>query len=83
MTISESVTISNQVFNINGEKNLDQSVLMIEGNDIIIDFNGATLQGSNDKSTPDQFYGLGILVQNGKNITKHLKMKKLFLLAGQ
>ena len=76
MTISKSVTVSEQIFNINGADSIDEAVLVIEGNDITIDFNGATLQGSNDKSTPDEFYGLGILVQNGKNITiKNLNVK--------
>lgn len=69
MTISKSIIVSQKIFNLNGSDNLEKPVLVIEGNGITVDFNNAILQGSNDKSLPEGFYGLGILVKNGQNIT--------------
>ncbi len=43
-------------------------VIMIEGNDIEIDFQQAQLIGASDMRSPDQFYGVGILVK-GRNVT--------------
>ncbi|MEZ4966657.1 MAG: right-handed parallel beta-helix repeat-containing protein, partial [Saprospiraceae bacterium] len=42
-------------------------VILIEGENITVDFQGAELQGSPDRFFPDGFYGLAILVK-GKNI---------------
>ncbi len=76
ITINSSATVASKTFKINGSDSTDQPVIIIEGDDIVVDFNGAVLQGSNDKNTPDAFYGLGILVKGGKNITiKNLTVK--------
>lgn len=76
MTINQSVVIANDIYKINGESSIENPVLVIEGNNIVVDFNGAILQGSNDKKMPNDFYGLGILIRNGQNITiKNLRIK--------
>ncbi len=66
--ITQSVSLKQDSFRINGTDSLNQPVLTIEGENIIVDFNGAVLTGSNDKEWPNEFYGLGILIK-GKNIT--------------
>ena len=68
LTISSSVTIKEDIYELNGTDSLDQPVLTIEGNDLVVDFNNAILKGSNDQQWPNEFYGLGILVK-GENIT--------------
>ena len=61
-----------------------KSVIIIEGNNITVDFNNSVLKGSNAKKNPDEFFGVAILIKGGKNITiKNLKAKgyKVALLA--
>ncbi|RMG80385.1 MAG: hypothetical protein D6714_14765 [Bacteroidetes bacterium] len=67
--ISASVTFPADTFRINGTDSLRQGVLIIEGDDIVVDFGGGVLIGSTDQHTPDGFYGLGILIKNSKNVT--------------
>ncbi len=69
LVITKSVKISPDTFYLNGQDSLDRPVLTIQGNNIVVDFNGSVLVGSSDKETPDEFYGLGIRVENGENIT--------------
>ncbi len=66
--ITQSTTVQQDTFRLNGSDSLNQPVLTIEGENIIVDFNNAVLIGSNDKKWPDEFYGTGILIK-GKNIT--------------
>lgn len=76
MTITKSVKISKRTYLLNGFDNLNRAVLVIKGNNITVDFNQAVLKGSNNKKAPNEFYGLAILVDGGKNITiKNLSAK--------
>lgn len=47
----------------------DDPVIVIEGEDIVVDFGGMELIGNDAVKRPNQFKGLGILVRNGRNIT--------------
>ncbi len=70
MVIRASVTINANTYYLNAPENLKEPLLVIDGNDITVDFNQSVLQGSNNKTRPDEFYGLAILVKKGsKNIT--------------
>lgn len=76
MTIKTSVMIRPGEYLLEGADSLDQPIIIIEGSDITVDFNGALLEGSADDTRPDRFKGLGILVRNGKNINiKNLRVK--------
>lgn len=82
--ITRSANIQPNQYLINGSDDLSKGVIVIEGNDITVDFQNALLQGSDDKEFPNEFKGLGILVKGGKNITlKNLKVRgfKIGLLA--
>ncbi len=84
MTIGKTMTIKRGVYRIDANKNQDQPLIIIEGNNITIDFNQAELKGSNTISNPDVFFGVAILIQNSKNITiKNLRANgyKIALLA--
>ncbi|MES1221933.1 MAG: right-handed parallel beta-helix repeat-containing protein [Bacteroidota bacterium] len=84
LRITKSVSIKSQVYRIDAFDSLNKSIILIEGNNITIDFKNATLRGSNAKKSPDEFFGVAILIQNSKNITvKNLKIKgyKIALLA--
>jgi len=71
------------VFNKAGGLSKTKPVILVSGDNITVDFQNAILQGSNDKTRPNEFYGVAILVK-GKNITlKHAKAQgyKVALLA--
>jgi len=68
MKITSSVQVKMAVYQLNGYDSLDRPVILIEGNNITVDFNKALLQGSGNKQLPNQFYGLAILIK-GNNIT--------------
>lgn len=77
MTISTSAIVSNAVFSIVGNKNsLEEPIINITGDNIVVDFNGAVLNGADAEMQPNEFEGLGILIKKGKNITiKNLTVK--------
>jgi parallel beta-helix repeat protein len=82
MRISSSVKIKKAVYNISASES--EAIIVIEGNNIIVDFNSAELRGTSFPEQPDEFTGTGIVIRNGKNITiKNLKVRgfKIALLA--
>ena len=84
MTISKSVKIKRQQYKLDASEKMDEAVIVIEGDNITIDFNNAILTGSSKKKNPDEFFGIAILVRNSKMVTiKNLKAKgyKVALLA--
>jgi parallel beta-helix repeat protein len=84
MKISKSMKIKKAIYPIDGFVDLAKPVVLIEGNNITVDFNGATLKGSNKQKEPDQFFGVAIIIRNSENVTiKNLKVKgyKVALLA--
>jgi parallel beta-helix repeat protein len=84
MVLTKTTRIKEQVYKLDAAGALDQGVIIIEGDNITVDFNNAQLQGSNTKKTPDEFAGVALLIRNGKNITiKNLKARgyKIALLA--
>jgi parallel beta-helix repeat protein len=75
MVITTSVQIKKGSYLLNGNDTTQNPgiiikgpVITIVGNNITVDFNGAILQGSNDKHYPNEFYGLAVMVK-GNNIT--------------
>jgi len=69
MVISHSIMVKNSYYKFNAGHSSQRSVIEIKGDNIVVDFNGAVLQGSNDKIRPDEFYGVAIVVKEGSNIT--------------
>jgi parallel beta-helix repeat protein len=65
MIIRVSVTINLSRYALNAPADHKNPLLVIDGNNITVDFNHAILQGSNDKTRPDEFYGLAVLVKKG------------------
>lgn len=69
MVISRSVTVNAKTFSLNAPAGKFEPLIVISGSNITVDFNHAVLQGSNDKTCPDEFYGIAVLVKKGsKNI---------------
>lgn len=75
MVIKHSARIINKVYHFEGADSLSIAQVIIEGNNITVDFNGATIAGSTDIENPDKFKGTGIIIK-GSNITiKNLNVK--------
>ena len=69
MKISKTTKIKKAIYAIDAPGNSTSSVITIEGNNIVIDFNNALLKGSTKKTRPDGFFGIGIVIKNSKHVT--------------
>jgi parallel beta-helix repeat protein len=65
--ITRSVTIKKGIYYLDGAKSLSPAIV-IDGNNITVDFNGATLCGNRNAESPDLFTGTGILVKKGAKV---------------
>ena len=84
LKITKSMKIKKAIYRIDAPTDAESSYITIEGNNITVDFNNAELKGSNKKNNPDEFFGIGIIIKNSKNVTiKNLKARgyKVALLA--
>lgn len=76
MKITRSTKIKKQTYKLDAPALINEGLIIIEGNNITVDFNNAILNGSNLKKRPDEFFGVAILIRSGSNITiKNLKAK--------
>ncbi len=74
LVISSSVNVIAKEYKIAADTSLNKPVILIEGNNITVDFKKAVLTGSTGKLSPDEFYGTAIIIRNSKNVT----IKNLF-----
>ncbi len=84
MKFRSSVKIKRNVYLLDAPADTSKPVILIEGNNITIDFNNSVLKGSGKTKTPDEFFGVAILIRNSKKvIIKNLKARgyKVALLA--
>jgi nitrous oxidase accessory protein NosD len=63
------MTIRAGTYRLAASADLSKPALTVRGNDITIDFNGATLLGSPAGADPDTMAGVGILVDGGRHVT--------------
>lgn len=76
MHITHSVTIKKGTYHLDGADSLSQGAIIIEGNNITVDFNGAVISGNRNEENPDRFKGTCIIIKSGRNITlKNLTVK--------
>lgn len=69
MVIERSITVRPGTYRIPASADLKIPALTVRGDNIVIDFNGATLAGSAEDADPDQFAGIGILIEGGSRVT--------------
>lgn len=69
LVISSDASIAPGAYSLNGSDSLGRPVIVIEGNGITVDFNGAEMIGSADKKYPNEFCGLAVLVRNSSRVT--------------
>jgi parallel beta-helix repeat protein len=69
MVIDRSMTIQVGTYRLPASEDLARPALIVRGNNITIDFNGATLTGSPQGADPDRMAGVGLLVDGGSHVT--------------
>ena len=67
--IDHSVTIRPGAYRLAASADLKTPAITIRGEGIVVDFNGATLIGSDDRADPDTFAGVAVLVDGGSKVT--------------
>ena len=65
--ITKSITVKKGTYLFDGNDSLTPS-LVIDGDNITVDFNGAILKGNRDIKDPSKFSGVGITIKKGRNI---------------
>jgi parallel beta-helix repeat protein len=65
--ITRSVTIKKGVYNLDGPDGFLPAII-IDGNNITVDFNGSVICGSKNVQSPELFTGTGILVKKGSKV---------------
>lgn len=69
MVINKSIVVKKGVYSFGGSKDTTSGIINIKGDNIVIDFNGSVLDGSSNKTRPDNFVGIGVYIKGGKRIT--------------
>ena len=69
MIITKSATAVRRTYDLVGAATLDTAIIVIRGDHIVLDLNGATLRGSDPAADPDRRSGLAIRVEGGTDIT--------------
>ena len=68
LVITRSVRIRPGVYRLPAPASLDSAVITIRGNDLTVDFQFATLQGTESGSDPDRGQGVAIRIDGGRNV---------------
>jgi hypothetical protein len=67
MIIKKSATIIPASYALVADTSFKKPLIIIDGKDIVIDFNNAILQDTTDIQQPDKFHGLAILIKKGSS----------------
>ena len=68
MVITQSVRVVPKTYRLAAPASLDSAVITIKGDDLTVDFQGATLEGMAPDSDPDRAVGVAIRVAGGRNV---------------
>ncbi|MEP6732465.1 MAG: NosD domain-containing protein, partial [bacterium] len=66
--ITTSGRVVRRVYQLPAHPSIDSSVIVIRGDNITVDFNGAELRGTSLGANPDEAAGVGIRIDSGHNI---------------
>ncbi|MCS6991878.1 MAG: right-handed parallel beta-helix repeat-containing protein [Chitinophagales bacterium] len=69
MRITASCTFVTAEYVLDASPDLNAPLIIIEGEDIVVDFQQATLRSSIPATRPDLFQGVAVLIQNSRRIT--------------
>ena len=68
LVITHSVRVAPRTYRLPAPSSLDSAVITIKGDDITVDFAGASLVGLDPEADPDQARGVGIHIEGGRNV---------------
>jgi parallel beta-helix repeat protein len=68
LVITRSVRVVPKRYRLPVPSSLDSAVITVRGSDITVDFTGATMEGIDPQSSPDQAAGVAIRVEGGRNV---------------
>ena len=68
LVVSRSVRILPRIYRLRPSPSLDSAVLTIRGDDVTVDFAGATLEGLAPESDPDLAQGVAIRIEGGHDV---------------
>ena len=68
LVITSSVRIEKRIYNLPANPSVDSALIVVRGNDITVDFNGAELRGLPLASDPDLAEGVALRVEGGRNV---------------
>ena len=80
MVIDRSITVRPGIYRLEASADLAAPAIVVRGEHITIDFNGAVLAGSADGADPDTFAGVGLLVDG--RLDGHDRERRDFSLGG-
>ena len=69
LVITKSATVARKTYQIAGAATIETAAIVIRGEHIVLDLNGATLVGSAPSADPDRASGVGIRVDGGTDVT--------------
>lgn len=84
LVITRSARVEPRVYNLRAAISLDSPVVVIRGDNITVDFAGATMQGIPSDANPDLAQGVAIRVDGGHNVSilnAHVRGYKVGILA--
>jgi len=68
LIITKSVKIQKRAYHLPAPKSSGSAVIIVRGNDITVDFAGATLEGIDPETDPDQAQGVALRIEGGSNV---------------
>jgi parallel beta-helix repeat protein len=84
MVITRSARIAARVYRFTAPESIDSAVITVRGDDITLDFSGATMEGMPTDSSPDRAGGVAVRVDGGRNVrivNAHIRGYKVGILA--
>src|SRR5512132_2526073 len=69
LIITSSVRIAPKVYRLPAPSSLDSAVIVVRGDDVTVDFAGATMEGTPPTADPDLAAGIAIRIDGGRNVT--------------
>jgi nitrous oxidase accessory protein NosD len=68
LVITQSARVAPRVYRLAAPESVDSAVITIRGDDITVDFAGATMEGLPPDSNPDLANGVAVRVEGGRNV---------------
>src|ERR1051325_576103 len=68
LVLTKSARISPRTYRLSAPTSLDSAVVVIHGDNITVDFDGATLEGTDPSADPDVANGIAIRIDGGSHV---------------